>query len=125
MGRTGTRAAASRIICRVQTDRHTDRPADRDDQTAEAYRLLARAQADADAIRRDALVTAEGIRQIAMEEANELAGAPVIVPSVPAELAQLTARIERLARKIKRQGRRMERLENVLLGMAPGLRKKR
>jgi hypothetical protein len=113
------------MIWRVQTDRHTDRPADHSDEAAEAYRLLARAQADADAIRRDALVTAEGIRQIALEQANELAGAPVIVPSVPAELAELTARVERLERKIKRQTRRIERLENVLLGVAPGLRKKR
>jgi hypothetical protein len=113
------------MIWQVQTDRHTGQSANRDDPTAEAYRLLARAQAEADAIRRDALVTAEGIRQIALEEASELAGAPVIVPSVPAELAQLTARVERLERKIKRQGRRIERLENVLLGLAPGLRKKR
>jgi hypothetical protein len=43
----------------------------------EAAQLLARAHAEAEVIRRDALVTAEGLRQIAREDARELRGAQV------------------------------------------------
>jgi DNA invertase Pin-like site-specific DNA recombinase len=97
-----------------------------DDAMSEAARLLARAQADADAIRRDALVTAEGIRQIALEDARTLS-LPGTTPPTQAgagegpSLAELLERVERLERKLKRQRRQIERLEAVLLGLAPGL----
>jgi hypothetical protein len=105
---------------------------ERDEIAGEAYRLLARAQADADAIRREALVTAEGIRQIALEDARtvDLTGdAPPRPRSEPAaahntaapHAAELLARVERVERKLKRQRRQIERLEAVLLGIAPGL----
>ena len=88
-----------------------------------AARLLTQARAEAEAIRRDALVTAEGIRQIAVEDARslDLTGA---APSEPVP-RDLLARIEKLERKVKRQGRQIERLENVLLGLAPGLTRRK
>jgi hypothetical protein len=89
-----------------------------------AARLLTQARAEAEAIRRDALVTAEGIRQIAVEDARslDLTGPAPSAEPVPRDLI---ARIEKLERKVKRQGRQIERLENVLLGLAPGLRRRK
>ena len=91
-----------------------------------AARLLAQARAEAEAIRREALVTAEGIRQIAVEDARslDLTGAAAIPTSDPVP-RDLIARIEKLERKVKRQGRQIERLEAVLLGLAPGLRRRK
>ena len=103
------------------------RPAD-PDRFSDAYEVLARAKEEAEQIRRDALVTAEGIRRIAIEDARELRlpGA-VDEAEVDAGRVELEARVERLERKVKRQRRQIERLEAVLLGLAPGLgrRKKR
>ncbi len=88
-----------------------------------AARLLTEARAEAETIRRDALVTAEGIRQIAVEDARTLDLTGAATPDrVPRDLI---ARIEKLERKVKRQGRQIERLENVLLGVAPGLRRRK
>jgi hypothetical protein len=96
------------------------RPVDRDDRYSDAYEVLARAKEEAEQIRRDALVTAEGIRRIALEEAKELrlpgSGSGATEPA-----AALEQRVERLERKVKRQRRRIDRLEAVLLGLAPGL----
>jgi hypothetical protein len=99
-----------------------------DDAITEASRLLARARADAEAIRREALVTAEGIRQIALEDARTLNLAGTTLPagaSGEAETgpspAEVLERVVRLERKLKRQRRQIERLEAVLLGLAPGL----
>jgi hypothetical protein len=89
-----------------------------------AARLLTQARAEAEAIRRDALVTAEGIRQIAVEDARSL-DLTSAAPSSDRVPRDLVARIEKLERKIKRQGRQIERLENVLLGLAPGLRRRK
>jgi hypothetical protein len=95
-----------------------------------AARLLAQARAEAEAIRRDALVTAEGIRQIALEDAGslDLPGTSAAAPEpAPRDLPprDLVARLEKLERKVKRQRRQIERLENVLLGIAPGLTRRK
>jgi hypothetical protein len=96
-----------------------------DELFGEASGRLERARADAEQIRRDALVTAEGIRQIAREDAKAISGGAGVPEDAASEIAALRARVRRLERKLKRQGRRVERLEDVLLGLAPGLRKKR
>src|SRR5262245_40008014 len=84
--------------CRVHTDR--------DDALTDASRIIARAQADAEAIRREALVTAEGIRQIALEDARSI-DLPGTAPREPARdpaavdaaLGDLATRVERIERK--------------------------
>ena len=99
------------------------RPVDRDEYS-DAYEVLARAKEEAEQIRRDALVTAEGIRRIALEDANELrlSGSAAAFDAGTTEPASaLEQRVERLERKVKRQRRRIDRLEAVLLGLAPGL----
>jgi hypothetical protein len=105
------------------------RPAD-PDRFSDAYEVLARAKEEAEQIRRDALVTAEGIRRIAIEDARELRipgedegpdGAPTA--ALQAGRAEMQARIEKLERRVKQQRRQIERLEAVLLGLAPGLRR--
>ena len=63
------------------------------------------ARAEADAIRREARVTADGIVQIAREETKDVA---------------LETRVEQLERRVSKQKKKIERLENVLLGLAPG-----
>jgi hypothetical protein len=102
---------------------------EREAALAEASRIIARAQADAEAIRREALVTAEGIRQIALEDARSL-DLPGTMPrdapdagaaEVDVVLGDLLDRVERIERKLKRQRRQIERVEAVLLGLAPGL----
>jgi hypothetical protein len=97
--------------------------------TAEAGRVLAQAHAEAEAIRREALVTADGIRRIALEDARSLnLGASEATPAprrAPVTLPELLARVERLEKKSRRQRDRIERLENVLLGLAPGLSRRR
>jgi hypothetical protein len=100
------------------------RPVDRDDRYSDAYEVLARAKEEAEQIRRDALVTAEGIRRIALEDAKELrlSGSGADFEAGTNEPASaLEQRVERLERKVKRQRRRIDRLEAVLLGLAPGL----
>jgi hypothetical protein len=102
---------------------------ERDDAVADASRIVARAQADAETIRREALVTAEGIRQIALEDARSLDlpgttpadGAGARADDVDARLTELLERVARIERKLKRQRRQIERVEAVLLGLAPGL----
>jgi hypothetical protein len=98
---------------------------ERERATAEAGRILAQAHAEAEAIRREALVTADGIRRIALEDARSLNlgvsdAAPAPKPA-SVTLPELLARVERLEKKSRRQRDRIERLENVLLGLAPGL----
>ncbi len=97
-----------------------------------AARLLAQARAEAEAIRREALVTAEGIRQIAVEDARSLdltGSAALTSDPVPrdllARLEKMERKVKRHGRKVKRQGRQIERLENVLLGLAPGLTRRK
>ena len=103
-------------------------PTDRDDTATEAARILAQAHAEAEAIRREALVTADGIRRIALEDARSL-DLSAVAPAVARQPsgAELVARLERLERRQRKLSRRIERLEDVLLGLAPGLsrRKKR
>jgi hypothetical protein len=99
------------------------RPVDRDEYS-DAYEVLARAKEEAEQIRRDALVTAEGIRRIALEDAKELrlSGSGAVSDAGTTEPAPaLEQRVERLERKVKGQRRRIDRLEAVLLGLAPGL----
>jgi hypothetical protein len=110
----------------VTDDAEVQDPDDRRRRRADdAGDVLARARADAEQIRRDALVTAEGIRQIAREDARLLGAAGADTARAEAELAALRAHVERLERRLRRQRKRIERLEDVLLGLAPGLRKKR
>jgi hypothetical protein len=96
----------------------------------DAYEVLARAKEEAEQIRRDALVTAEGLRRLALEDAREIhlvdvdgvAGDHTTVAASD-DFTALRTRLERLERKVKRQRRQIERLEDVLLGLAPGLRR--
>src|SRR5262245_11240158 len=98
---------------------------ERERATAEAGRVLAQAHAEAEAIRREALVTADGIRRIALEDARSLnlgGSEPAPQPkAATVTLPELLARVKRLEKKTRRQRDRIERLENVLLGLAPGL----
>ena len=83
-----------------------------------------RAKEEAEQIRRDALVTAEGIRRIALEDATSSgcpARPPNSTPALTEPASALEQHVERLERKVKRQRRRIDRLEAVLLGLAPGL----
>jgi hypothetical protein len=102
---------------------------ERERATAEAGRVLAQAHAEAEAIRREALVTADGIRRIALEDARSLNLGATEASSAPkpgpATLHELVARIDRLEKKSRRQRERIDRLENVLLGLAPGLSDRR
>ena len=59
------------------------RPVDRDEYS-DAYEVLACAKEEAEQIRRDALVTAEGIRRIALEDAHELRLSGSAADSTPA-----------------------------------------
>jgi hypothetical protein len=102
---------------------------EREDAVADASRIIARAREEAEAIRREALVTAEGIRQIALEDARSLDlpgtapldGGDTRAAVVDAMLGELLLRVNRIERKLKRQRRQIERVEAVLLGLAPGL----
>jgi hypothetical protein len=83
------------------------------DPVGTASRLLAiydeiveAARAEADAIRQEARVTADGIVQIAREDTKDVG---------------LELRVEQLERRVSKQKKKIERLENVLLGLAPGI----
>jgi hypothetical protein len=106
------------------------RPVDPDarpsrEQFPDAYDVLARAKEEAEQIRREALVTAEGIRRIALEDAKGLRLGHEQQADEDLRLEALEVQVTRLERKLKKQRRRVERLEDVLLGLAPGLRGRR